>query len=107
MQVYIGLDVSMQLTHVCVVDSEGKIIHEGNCPSEVEALDSYLRNHCHGKQIQRLGFETGMLSNYLYRGLKELGLPVVCMEARHAHGVLKAQRIKTDRNDARPGPAYP
>ena len=26
---------------------------------------------------------------------------MVCIDARHAHGVLKAQRLKTDKNDAR------
>lgn len=101
MDVYIGLDVSLQLTHICMVDAAGKIVHEGSCPSDVESLNSYFHKYCDGMLIQRLGFETGMLTNYLYRGLVESGLPVVCMEARHAHGVLKAQRIKTDRNDAR------
>jgi transposase len=28
-------------------------------------------------------------------------VPIKCIEARHAHTVLKAQRNKTDRNDAR------
>ena len=46
-------------------------------------------------------FETGQLSTHLYHGLKAAGFPVVCIDARHAHGTLKAQRVKTDKNDAR------
>lgn len=30
-----------------------------------------------------------------------VSLPVTCIDARHANGTLKAQRIKTDKNDAR------
>jgi transposase len=51
--------------------------------------------------IGRIVFETGQLSTHFYHGLQAAGFPVVCIDARHAHGTLKAQRIKTDRNDAR------
>jgi transposase len=56
----------------------------------------------HGKQwsIKRIVFETGQLSTHFYHGLRE-SWPVVCIDARHAHGTLKAQRVKTDKNDAR------
>jgi transposase len=40
------------------------------------------------------------LSTHLYHGLRQ-SCPVTCIDARHAHGTLKAQRIKTDKNDAR------
>jgi len=32
--------------------------------------------------------------------LKRLGLPVICIDARHAKAVLKMQINKSDRNDA-------
>ena len=52
-------------------------------------------------QKQRLiGLETGQLSNWLTRTLCELGLPVVCVDARHAKAALKLQVNKTDANDA-------
>lgn len=34
-------------------------------------------------------------------GLARAGLPVICIETRHAKAFLKAQVNKTDRNDAR------
>ena len=47
----------------------------------------------------RIGLETGPTSTWLWTELKLLGLPVICIDARHAKAVLKMQ-IKSDRNDA-------
>jgi transposase len=101
MDVYIGMDISLQTTHICVVDGEGNRLREGSAASEVAAIDAWLRTQ--GKQwtMQRIVFETGQLSGALYHGLRTAGWPVVCIDARHAHGALKSQRVKTDRNDAR------
>jgi transposase len=44
--------------------------------------------------------ETGTLSNWLARGLREYGLPVDVIDARQAHAVMKLQHNKTDANDA-------
>jgi transposase len=91
----------LQTTHVCVVDYEGKIMQEGIAPSEVSGLDSRLRTHGKDWTIKRIVFETGQLSTHFYHGLKAANFPVICIDARHAHGTLKAQRIKNDKNDAR------
>ena len=101
MEVYIGMDISLQTTHICVVDKNGKIVHEGSAASEVAALELHLLKLRRTWKIQKVGFETGQLSTHLYMGLHAAGFPVLCMDARHAHGMLKAQRAKTDKNDAR------
>jgi transposase len=101
MDVYIGFDISLQTTHACVVDHSGKTIREGVAATEVDDLASWLRTHGKEWEIKRIVFETGQLSTYLYHGLQAAGFPVVCIDARHANGMLKAQRVKTDRNDAR------
>jgi transposase len=100
MDVFIGFDISLRTTHVCVVDSEGNSVREGVETSDVEALDGWLRKHGEDWTIQRIVFETGQLSTHFYHGLRA-SWPVSCIDARHAHGTLKAQRIKNDKNDAR------
>jgi transposase len=101
MEVYIGMDVSLQETQVCVVDGDGKMLHEGRAGSDPKLLREHIEGHAKSWQIKRIGLETGPLSGHIHQGLQAAGLPVICMDARHAHGVLKAQREKTDRNDAR------
>jgi transposase len=51
--------------------------------------------------LERVGLEAGPLSQWLFSGLAEAGLPVICIETRHVKAFLKAQPNKTDRNDAR------
>jgi len=41
------------------------------------------------------------MSAWLHEGLARMGVPVVCVEARHMQTALAAMRNKTDRNDAR------
>jgi transposase len=101
MEAYIGFDISLQMTHVCVVDSDGGIVREETAMSDVSGLDAWLRTLDSDWSIKRVVFETGQLSSHIYQGLKAAGFPVVCIDARHTHGMLKAQRMKTDRNDAR------
>lgn len=100
MDVYIGFDISLQTTYLCVVDSEGTIVREGTAPSEVHAVDDWLRRHNQGWSIQRIVFESGQLSTHFYHGLRA-SWPVICIDVRHAHGTLKAQWVKTDKHDAR------
>jgi transposase len=44
--------------------------------------------------------ESGTLSTWHWHALNDLGLPIICLDARHAHAALKMQMNKTDKNDA-------
>jgi len=99
MRCYVGLDVSLHTTSVCLVDRAGDIIAETEVPTDPKAIAKYLRSQ--QQKYVRVGLESGSQAEWLYLGLVEARLPVVCIEARHAHGVLKANLNKTDRNDAR------
>jgi len=99
MKHYAGLDVSVKETSVCIVDETGKICRELKVPSHPEDLLRVLQDPAWN--LERVGLEAGPLSQWLFNGLAEAGLPVVCIETRHARAYLKAQINKTDRNDAR------
>jgi transposase len=100
MRYFVGLDVSVQETAVCVVDEVGKVICECNVPTEPDDIAALLTTI--GGDYVRVGIEAGPLSQWLVNGLAEADLPVVCVETRHMKALLKAQQInKSDRNDAR------
>ncbi len=98
MEVYVGLDVSLKETSICVVDGSGKIVSEGTVLSEPSALAEFLR--AHAGSAKRIGLETGPTTTWLWHELRALGLPVICIDARHAKAALSLQINKSDRNDA-------
>ncbi len=98
MEHYVGLDVSLKLTAICIVDRTGKIKREGVVPSDPEAIAEFIKSHA--SHVERIGLETGPTVTWLWTELSKLGLPVICIDARHAKAALKMQINKTDRNDA-------
>ena len=98
MKRYVGLDVSQATTAICVVDDEGKTLAEGSTATEPGAIAAFVARRA--PDAVRIGMETGPLSVWLWNELRGLGLPVVCMDARHANAGLKVMLAKTDRNDA-------
>jgi transposase len=99
MRHYVGLDVSQRETSVCVVDETGQVIFEGKAKSDPGALTALLRKHAPG--AERIGFETGAMASWLWHELRRVDLPVVCIDARHAHAALSVRMNKSDQNDAR------
>jgi transposase len=103
MDYFAGLDISMDETHVCVLDREGVVVRESKTESTAEAIAGELSK---ALSCRRIVFETGRMATILFHGLNQLGLPVVCVESRQAYQALKPLAThKTDRNDAR-GPAH-
>ncbi len=99
MEYFAGLDVSMEETHICILDREGALIREGKASSTPKAIADFLAS---GPPCAKVVFETGRMAPMLYHGLTELGVPVVCIESRQAYQALKSLAgHKTDRNDAR------
>ena len=99
MQHYVGLDVSVKETSVCIVDKAGKVEREVKVATKPVAILAVLTEE--GLAIERIGLEAGPLSQWLYSALAEAGLPVICVETRHMKAALSAQINKSDRNDAR------
>jgi hypothetical protein len=89
MEHYVGLDVSLKLTAICIVDRTGKIQREGVVHSDPEAIAAFIKSNA--PHVARIGLETGATSTWLWTELNRLGLPVICIDARHAKAALKMQ----------------
>lgn len=96
---YAGIDVSLELSSVCVVDGEGRIVRESQVASDPQALVAWFK--ALGFPMKRIGIEAGPLSHWLDAGLKQAGFVVVLLETRHVKAALSAMTVKTDRKDAR------
>jgi transposase len=99
MDYYAGIDVSLEYSSVCVVDTSGKIVREAKVASEPEALIGWFSSL--GLELARIGLEAGPLSQWLYAQMKQAGLAVELLETRHVSDAFKAMPVKSDRNDAR------
>lgn len=99
MEQYVGLDVSMKETSVCVLDQEGSVVFEGQVPSQPQAIAKMLRRRA--PRAVRIALESGALSCWLWQELRAMNLPINCLDARHTHGALSMRVNKSDRNDAR------
>ena len=87
MDYFAGLDISMDETHVCVVDRDGAVVYEGKSASMAEAIADELAK---APSCRRIVFETGRMAPILFHGLSQLGLPVICVESRQAYQALKS-----------------
>ena len=98
MDQYVGLDVSLKETFVCVVDACGEVVCEKSVGTAPETIAEFIEKKAPG--AVRVGLESGLLSTWLWHGLRGLGLPVVCLDACHAASALSMQVNKTDLNYA-------
>jgi transposase len=95
---YVGLDVSMKETKLHVLDEGGNRVWRGRCATEPAAIAAAVRRHA--PTAIRIGLETGPLTTWLWTALTAEGLPMVCLDARHAKKALDMKVNKTDANDA-------
>src|SRR3546814_14015484 len=89
MKHYVGLDVSQKETSICIVDETGRPIHQGRVKSDPGVLAAVIAKKA--PNAERVGLETGAMSSWLWHELKRTGLPVVCIDARHAHAALSVR----------------
>jgi hypothetical protein len=99
MKYFVGLDVSLQETAICIIGEDGIVISEGKTASEPGDLARWIGTT--GLTMARVGLEAGPLSPWLYAELRAAGLPAICIETRRMKGATAAMAVKTDRNDAR------
>ena len=95
MEHYAGIDVSLELSSVCVVDATGRIVREAKVASEPEALIAWFRGL--GLEVARVGLEAGPLSQWLYAAMREAGLA-----GGAAGDPARAGRVQGDAGEDRP-----
>jgi transposase len=98
MEYYVGLDVSLQETFICIINQNGEVIKESVVLSEVGSISNYLEKQ--NLKYDKIGIESGQLSIYLCKGLVKTGLNAICVDARAMANALNARINKNDKNDA-------
>lgn len=97
-QLWVGLDVGVDTTSICVIDAKGVVLRETVCPT--------IARHVHREIVSlgcrrsgRIGLEAG-IGIGLARDLQDLGYSVDLYEARQLSKFLRVRRNKTDAGDA-------
>ena len=68
MECYVGMDVSLKETSICVVNDKGEIVSEGTVTSEPEAIAAFIKTKAKG--AKRIGLETGPTTTWLWHELR-------------------------------------
>jgi hypothetical protein len=63
--ILLAFDISMEETHVCVVDRDGVVVYEGKSVSVAEAIADELAK---APSCRRIVFETGRIAPILFHG---------------------------------------
>ena len=96
---YAGLDVSLRTTAICIVDAKGSVVAEYESETDAAAIADALKPY--RRQLDAVGYESGVRLATLRKGLAREKFRLLCLDARHASAALKARLNKTDANDAR------
>ncbi len=80
MSYYVGLDISMKETVICIINENGQITHRGRTKTDPEQIAHHLK--CTNFKIEKIGIESGSLSHWLVNDLCSHNLPAVCVDAR-------------------------
>jgi transposase len=68
MEHYVGLDVSLKQTSICVVNQAGSVLREGVVDSDPDAIGAFVKSNAPG--VVRVGLETGPTATWLWTELK-------------------------------------
>ena len=55
---YVGLDVSQELTSVCVIDEQGAVVWRDKCATDPDVITRTIRQHA--PRLVPAGLETGL-----------------------------------------------
>ncbi len=95
---YIGLDVSLKTTSICIMNGTGKILNQMIVETDPKAIADAIS--ITKLDVEKVALECGGTSHWLTKELKQLGLPVICIDARKMSAAISIRTNKTDKNDA-------
>ncbi len=97
-KLFVGLDLGLNKSALCVLDADGETVLERTLPSEPGAILPVLARL--DGAVELVGMEACPLSEWLHGAIGEAGYQVFVLETRHTHRFLSTRPNKTDRNDA-------
>jgi len=95
---YIGLDVSLKTTSICIMNQTGKILKEMVVTTDPKVIANAISTT--ELPAEKVALECGGTSHWLTKELKQLGLPIICIDARKMSAAISIRTNKTDKNDA-------
>lgn len=95
---YIGLDVSLKTTSICIMNQNGNIMQQMVVATNPATIFEAIKKQ--NLPIEKAALECGGTSHWLTKELKTLGLPVICIDARKMSAAISIRTNKTDKNDA-------
>ena len=100
MDYFAGLDISMDETHVCVLDREGAVVRESKTASTAEGIAGELAK---APSCRRMVFETGRIGADLFHRAQPTPVCPWCglRAAKPTRRSSRSPPTRTDRNDAR------
>lgn len=95
---YIGLDVSLKTTSICIMDKAGKIMSQMTASTDAQQIFEAISSK--KLDVELVGLECGGISHWLTKELKKQGLPTICIDSRKMSAAISIRTNKTDKNDA-------
>lgn len=95
---YIGLDVSLKTTSICIMNDAGKILKEMTVTTNPKAIADAIGDT--KLTMDKVALECGGTSHWLTKELKKLSIPAICIDARKMSAAISIRTNKTDKNDA-------
>jgi transposase len=95
---YLGIDVHVQATVWCLLDSRGTIVERGKTPTTSVELTRLVRRLSAEDELL-VGQEVGKLCHFVHDTLTAAGVKILSFNAHHLR-MIASSRKKTDKRDA-------
>lgn len=95
---YLGLDVHVNATVWCLLDSAGEIVERGKVPTTGPELQALVKRVCESDSLL-VGQEVGKMAYLVHDALSAVGVRILSFNAWHLR-MITSSRKKTDRRDA-------